>query len=58
MSCPFNVFWNEASTNTALVRISSRNGSGAATGIDGEGKFLQQADISTISCRVYNLSGS
>jgi hypothetical protein len=54
MSC-FDVVFNEDGSATALGRITARDGSGAATGLDGEGNFLQVADVSTITCNVYDL---
>lgn len=52
----FSVNFKEDSTVEILGRVTARNGSGAATGIGGEGKFLQQADVSSITCKVYNLT--
>lgn len=58
MSAEFAVHWHEDSSATVLGRITARNGSGAKTGVDGEGKWLQQADISAITCKVFALDGS
>lgn len=55
---PFAIRINEDSSLTLLGRIASRNGTGAATGKAGEGKFLKQADISTITCKVFDLDGA
>lgn len=52
----FAVNWKEDSSAEVLGRITARNGSGEATGVGGEGKFLQQGDISQIDCKVYNLT--
>lgn len=46
------VVWNEDATNTVIGRITARDGTGTATGVAGEGKWLKQADISTITCKV------
>lgn len=54
----FDVIWNEDSSATALGRITARDGSGAATGVDGEGNWLQQADISSITCKVFDLDST
>lgn len=51
----FEVKWQEDGSATALARIAARNGSGSATGVDGEGNWLQQADISTITFKVFDL---
>lgn len=58
MGAPFLVNWNEDGDATALGRITARNGSGAATGVDGEGNWLQQADVSTITCKVFDLNSA
>lgn len=58
MSVPFYVEWSEDGDATALGRITARNGSGAATGVDGEGNWLQQADVSTITCKVFDLNSA
>ena len=55
MTSPFLVEWREDSTATILARITSRAGSGAATGVNGEGNFLQIADVSSIALNVYDL---
>jgi len=55
---PFNVEWNEDGDCTVLARVTARNGSGSATGVSGEGNWIQQADLSTITCKVFDLSGT
>lgn len=55
MSVPFNVMWDEDGDATVLGRITARNGTGAATGVDGEGNWLKIADVSTITCKVFDL---
>ena len=57
MPTPFAVAFNEDGDVTILGRITARNGSGSATGIDGEGNFLEQADISTIVRKTFDLEG-
>lgn len=57
MATEFEVDWNEDSHATVLARITARDGTGAATSIDGEGNFLKQADISSITCKVFDLDG-
>ncbi len=54
----FHVEWKEDGDATVLARLTARNGSGAATGIDGEGNFLQIADISTITCKIFDLDSA
>ena len=51
----FEVVWNEDSTPTALGRITARDGTGVATGRKGEGNWLKQADISSITVGVFDL---
>lgn len=48
----------EDSTNVLIARLTSHDGSGAATGVKGEGYWLQQADFSTITAKVFNRSGT
>jgi hypothetical protein len=52
-----SVTWREDGTATVLGRLVSRSGSGSATGVAGEGNFVQQADLSSITCAVFDLSG-
>lgn len=47
----FPVAWREDGTATLLGRITARNGTGAATGVAGEGNWIKQADVSTITCK-------
>lgn len=47
---------NKGGTLTLLGRLVARDGSGAATGVDGEGNWVQQSDLSTINRYVYNLT--
>lgn len=53
----FQVVWNEDGSATALGRVTARSGSGTATGVNGEGNWAQQADLSTITCSVFDLDG-
>ncbi len=48
-----HVAWNEDGSATVLGRLTARNGTGAATGIDGEGKFVKQSDLNAIDYNVY-----
>jgi len=54
----FQVAWTEDSDVTVLGRITSRTGSGAATGVAGEGNFLQQADVTSITWKVFDLQSA
>lgn len=47
---------NEDGSVTLLARLMADNGSGDA--VAGEGKWLEQADFSTIVCHVYDLSNA
>lgn len=58
MAAPFQVTWDEDGDATALGRITARNGSGDATGVDGEGNWLEQADVATITCKVFDLNSA
>lgn len=53
----FRVSWNEDGDATVLGRITARDGSGSATGKNGEGNWLQQADVSSITRNVFDLDG-
>jgi len=57
MPTPFAVSFHEDGDSTILGRITARNGTGSATGIDGEGNFLKQADISSIVRKTFDLEG-
>lgn len=54
----FVVVWNEDSTATVLGRLTARNGSGVATGVSGEGKWLQQADVSSIAYKIFDINSA
>lgn len=54
MGSDFRVKWNEDGSATVLGRITARDGSGSATGVDGEGNWLEQADIDTITYKVFD----
>ena len=58
MTSPFLVEWREDSTSTVLARLTNRNGSGAATGVNGEGNFLQIADVTSITANIFDLDAS
>lgn len=46
----FAVHWNEDGSATCLARVMARNGSGDT--VTGEGNWLEQADVSSITCKV------
>lgn len=48
---------NEDGTFSVLARVTSLDGSGAEVR-PGEGALLQQADVSAITCKVYDLGSS
>jgi len=52
----WQVEFHEDESCTVLARLCARDGSGDATGEDGEGNWLEQADFSTITCAVYDVS--
>lgn len=54
---PYNVEWREDGDCTILARVTARDGSGAATGVSGEGNWLEPADVSSITCKVFDLNG-
>jgi hypothetical protein len=48
------VQWREDGSATALARLTARHGTGTATGINGEGKWVKRADLASVSYRVFN----
>lgn len=54
----YQVSFNEDGSATALARMTARDGSGSATGVAGEGNWLQQADLSSITCAVFDLTSA
>lgn len=50
------VAWQEDGSATALARVCARDATGAATGVSGEGNWIKQADLSSIGCKVFDLS--
>jgi len=58
MSNLFPVNWNEDGDATCLGRVTARDGTGAATGVDGEGNFIKQANVSSIERKIFDLDGT
>lgn len=52
----FSVNWKEDSSAEILGRVTARNGSGVFTGQPGEGRFIQQADVVSITCTHYDMT--
>ena len=52
------VKWQEDGSATCLGRLVAEDGTGAWTGIIGEGNWLKQADLSTITCAVFDLDSA
>lgn len=55
---PITVSWQEDGSATCLARITADDGTGAETGVPGEGNWVKQADLSTITCGIYDLLSS
>lgn len=53
---PVSVTWQEDGTATVLARVCARDATGAWTGEKGEGRFVKQADLSSITCNVFDRS--
>lgn len=53
----FYVKWSEDSTQTILGRITAKNGTGAYTGVRGEGNWIKKADLTSITGKVFDLDG-
>lgn len=54
----FHVSWNEDGSATVVARLTARAGTGTATGVSGEGNWIKQADLTSITCAVYDLNSS
>lgn len=52
------VVWREDGDATVLGRVTSRDATGDPTGSPGEGSFLKQADLTSISYAVYDLDSA
>lgn len=50
-----SVGWKEDGSCSVLARLTARGASGAATGVDGEGSWVQQADVSSIGMKLFDL---
>lgn len=57
MGVSFRAHWDEDSGATCIARLTASDGSGVATGVDGEGNWLQVADFTSIVCEVFDLDG-
>lgn len=54
----FEIEWNEDGSATVLGRITAAEGTGTATGVAGEGNWLKIVDVSTITCKVFDLDSA
>lgn len=52
------VVWREDGDCTVLARVTARDATGEATGSPGEGLFLKQADLTSITYAVYDLDSA
>lgn len=52
----FAVNWKEDSSCEVLARLTARNATGEYTGVRGEGRWIQQADVTSITAKVYDLT--
>lgn len=52
------VGWREDSTEVVLARLAGISGSGDATGVAGEGNWIQRANIASATCKVFDLDGT
>lgn len=50
------VVWQQNGTAKALARVCADDATGAATGVSGEGNWVKQADLSGITCKVFDRS--
>lgn len=54
----FPVEFREDGTALCLARVTADDATGSATGISGEGYWIKQADLYSITCAVYDESSS
>lgn len=52
------VVWQEDGSATCLARVCARDATGAATGVSGEGNWIKQADLSSITCKIFDRSSA
>lgn len=52
------VKWREDGSATVLARMTARDATGNWTAVAGEGNWLKQADLSAITCAVFDLDHS
>lgn len=52
------VVWQEDGSATALARVCARDATGAPTGVSGEGNWIKRADLSSITCKVFDRSST
>lgn len=48
--------WQAGSVNTLLCRVAASDGTGQPTGVRGEGNWLKQADVSTLTYLVQDIT--
>jgi hypothetical protein len=48
--------WQAASVNTLLCRVAAADGTGQPTGVRGEGNWIKQADVSTLTYLVQDIT--
>ena len=58
MELVYETRFHEDGSCTVKARVSADDGTGAATGKDGEGNFLKVADFSTITVLIYDITAS
>lgn len=51
----FEIHVKAGNDASIMGRITARNGGGASTGVDGEGNWVQQADVSTVTYEMFDL---
>lgn len=52
---PIHVVWLANTSAIVLGRITAADATGEATGVDGEGDWVEQVDIDTITYSIYDL---
>ncbi len=52
------IAWQEDGSATALARVCARDATGAWTGVPGEGNWIKQADLASITAKVFDRNGT
>ena len=57
MGAEIKVHWNEDGDATVMGRITARNTNRNATGVDGEGYWIDDSDVTSVERNIFDLDG-